>query len=172
MRVHPAGSPWGSDRERGSGTIWVLTLCTLVWFSTIAVILVVSVRTDRHRAATAADLAALAGAREAAEGRRHACGLARHTASANGARLTHCTLSGLTLDVGVDVPARLWPGRVSARARAGPLGAASAPEPPLPDQAAAHSPPAAPGHPPPGRWATADGAAPKRLPEPHDGLEA
>jgi len=83
--------------DRGSGTVWVLVLCALVWFCACAAVTAASVRIDRHRAATAADLAALSGAAEAARGAEHACALARRTAAANRARLTDCALSGLTL---------------------------------------------------------------------------
>ncbi|CAM3660809.1 hypothetical protein GCM10009799_46990 [Nocardiopsis rhodophaea] len=109
--------------DLGSGTVWVLTLCAVVWFSAFAAVLVASARADRHRSATAADLAALAGAEQAAQGRRRSCSVAREVARANGARLVDCRLAGLTLRVEVDVPARLWPGSVPAEARAGPVTA-------------------------------------------------
>ncbi|GAA3729472.1 secretion/DNA translocation related TadE-like protein [Spinactinospora alkalitolerans] len=113
--------PAPRHRETGSGTVWVLVLCALIWFCAFTSVLVASVRTDRHRAAAAADLAALAGARQAARGSERACATAVKAAEANGARLTSCEVSGLTMDVRVRVPARMWPGTMAADARAGPL---------------------------------------------------
>jgi secretion/DNA translocation related TadE-like protein len=78
----------------------------------------------RHRATTAADLAALAAAVHAVEG-RDACAGAATIASANAAELTACTTSpGAVVDVTVGVPVRL--GRLgvvtaTASARAGPV---------------------------------------------------
>ncbi|MBB6174160.1 secretion/DNA translocation related TadE-like protein [Nocardiopsis mwathae] len=109
--------------DLGSATVWVLALGAVIWFSAFTAVLVASVRIDRHRAATAADLAALAGAAQSAHGPRRACAVADATAAANGARLVGCTLRGLILHVEVEIPARMWPGAVPARARAGPVSA-------------------------------------------------
>ncbi|MFC4564001.1 Rv3654c family TadE-like protein [Nocardiopsis mangrovi] len=109
--------------DRGSGTVWTLLLCVIVWCTALAVVVVAGVRVDRHRAATAADLAAVAGAREAARGTRPACAAARDVAAANGARLTSCTVSGLILHAEVSTPTRTWPGATTARAAAGPVEA-------------------------------------------------
>ncbi|GAB3453606.1 hypothetical protein GCM10027570_32880 [Streptomonospora sediminis] len=101
--------------------MWVLTLCALVLFAAAAVALVTAVRVDRHRASTAADLAAIAGAQRAAEGRQASCSTARSVAQANGAAMTRCSLAGdLSLRVSVRVQARLWTGSVTSHARAGP----------------------------------------------------
>ncbi|MDA8370190.1 MAG: flp pilus-assembly TadE/G-like family protein [Nocardiopsaceae bacterium] len=118
---------WAAGPETGSGTIWVLTLCLLIWFTAFTVVLVAGIRTDRHRAATAADLAALAGAGQAAQGQDRSCAAARRTAEANGARLVDCALTGLVLQAKVRVPARTWPGTVTARARAGPVEGGDSP---------------------------------------------
>ena len=79
-------------------------------------------RGGRHAAETAADLAALAGARNAILGESGACDHARDVARENGARLVSCRLDGLDAVVEVE---RALPGRmaafgpVRARARAG-----------------------------------------------------
>ncbi|MFC3999953.1 Rv3654c family TadE-like protein [Nocardiopsis sediminis] len=113
----------GTAPDRGSGTVWTLVLCMIVWFTALAVLVVAGVRADRHRAATAADLAAVAGARDAAHGSRLACATAREVAAANDARLTSCTVTGLILHTEVSTPTRTWPGNVTARAAAGPVEA-------------------------------------------------
>ncbi len=100
--------------DRGSGTVWVLTFAMLVWACVVAIVVVASVRVDRHRAAAAADLAALAGAEQAASGADRACAVARRTAHANQARLVDCTVSGLTVTVTVAVPGRIGPAQLTA----------------------------------------------------------
>ncbi|WP_255429674.1 Rv3654c family TadE-like protein [Streptomonospora sp. PA3] len=107
--------------DSGSATVWVLMLCSVVLFVGSAVVLVAGVRVDRHRAATAADLAALSGAQRLAEGPRAACAAARATAEANGASLIRCRHGAdLSLYVSTRVHVRLWPDTVTAHARAGP----------------------------------------------------
>lgn len=71
------------------------------------------------RAATAADLAALAAADSAAVAGPAPCGEAERTAQANGAALTACALEGGEVTVTVRVPAGLL-GEMIGRARAGP----------------------------------------------------
>lgn len=114
-RYPPAGS------DTGSGTIWVLTLCVLIWFCALTVVTLAGIRTDRHRAATAADLAALSGARQVGSENGSPCAMAREVATKNEANLTDCVVSGLTVYTEVRVSARVWPGEVRARARAGPV---------------------------------------------------
>ncbi|WP_369406298.1 Rv3654c family TadE-like protein [Nocardiopsis trehalosi] len=116
--------------DAGSGTVWVLTGCVLAWVAALAVICVAGVRTDRHRAASAADLAALAAARHAVDRPDRVCAMARRTAADNGARLTSCTVAGLEVTVEVVLPARTWPATVTARAAAGPGSGAPHPRPP------------------------------------------
>lgn len=120
--------PWPS--ETGSGTIWVLVLCVLLWFVAAVVVIVASLRVDRQRAITAADLAALAAAREAVFGASRACERAAETAASNAAELRGCDLTGYEVTVEVAVPVRLWPeASVTAEARAGPVTGAGL-EPP------------------------------------------
>lgn len=71
--------------DTGSATVWWVCLSLLLWFLTLVAVLTATARLDRDRAATAADLAALAAASRAAHGTEPACGRARVTAEANGA---------------------------------------------------------------------------------------
>ncbi|OBY29842.1 helicase [Mycolicibacter kumamotonensis] len=77
----------------------------------------------RHRAQTAADLAALAGARLVPAGAETACAQARRLAARLGAGESDCAVDGLDLvmTVAVAIPGwRIGPAR--ATARAGPAG--------------------------------------------------
>ncbi|MDA2809291.1 hypothetical protein O4J56_01455 [Nocardiopsis sp. RSe5-2] len=109
--------------DSGSGTVWVLVVCALVWTAAVAAVIVGGARVDRHHAGAAADLAALAGARRAAEGADRSCAAAARTARANGAQVESCATEGLEVVVEVSVPVRTWPTRAHARARAGPVEA-------------------------------------------------
>ncbi|HEV7212893.1 MAG TPA: Rv3654c family TadE-like protein [Blastococcus sp.] len=110
--------------ERGSATVWVLLLAGLIAVLGAAGVLVGGAFVGRHRAAAAADFAALAGAGRAVVGDRSACATAADVASANGASLRSCRLlPGAVVDVSVTVPVRLGPLGVlqaAGRARAGP----------------------------------------------------
>ncbi|MDQ6657630.1 MAG: flp pilus-assembly TadE/G-like family protein [Actinomycetota bacterium] len=77
----------------------------------------------RHRAESAADLAALAGAARVLAGQQAACEMARTIAVANGAALDGCELVGFDLRVTVWLDAVLGPlgGSATGRARAGPV---------------------------------------------------
>jgi secretion/DNA translocation related TadE-like protein len=68
----------------------------------------------RHRAGSAADLAALAAADRALDGERPACALAARVASAQGAVLRRCVVVGEISDVTAAV------GSAQVRSRAGP----------------------------------------------------
>jgi secretion/DNA translocation related TadE-like protein len=117
-RRRPAG-------DRGSATVWVVALSGVLAAIGVAVLLVGAAVVGRHRAAGAADLAALAGAESAVRGRPDACAAAERVAGANGARLTGCTVDpGAVVDVAVEVHVRLGPlgtRSATARARAGPV---------------------------------------------------
>lgn len=114
--------------ERGSATLWVLALASVIWFVGVAGVLAANVRAVRHQAGVAADLAALAAAGRAAQGQEVACSVARGIARANGGRLRACVVSGAVADVTVEVPLpSLFASLVDAdgvmmRARAGPVG--------------------------------------------------
>lgn len=115
------------DRARGSATIWVLALASLIWFLGIAGTLGASVRATRHQAAAAADMAALAAADQAARGPAFACRRARQVAQESGGRVGSCVIEGATADVTVAVPLPSLLGSlvetktVMMRARAGPV---------------------------------------------------
>ncbi|WP_448625657.1 Rv3654c family TadE-like protein [Geodermatophilus sp. URMC 64] len=115
------------DSERGSATVWVLALAGVLAAVGLAAVLVGAAVTARHRAGTAADLAALAAALVAAGGEPVACAAAARAAAANGAELTSCTVGGgAVVELTVAVPVRLGPlgqFRATGRARAGPVGA-------------------------------------------------
>jgi secretion/DNA translocation related TadE-like protein len=91
-----------------------------------AAVLVAAAVTARHRAGSAADLAALAAAGRAVTGEPDACAVAAEIADRNAARLATCTVEeGGVVAVTVAVPVRLGPlGLYDAtgRARAGPVG--------------------------------------------------
>lgn len=110
--------------DDGFATVWtawavcgLLTLYALLMWLGAAVL-------ARHRAAGAADLAALAGATSATDGTAEACAQARLVTGRMGAQLTSCAVDGH--DVLVQVTARP-PGALSGfgpaigRARAGPV---------------------------------------------------
>ncbi len=113
------------DREHdaGSATVLVLGLTAVVWVAGLAVLLLAQVANARERAATAADLAALAGASHVVTG--DSCRAAGRIATAQSAELGSCRVDGWTVQVTARVPLR-GPLRVfppaSARARAGPSG--------------------------------------------------
>ena len=110
--------------ERGSATVWVIALSGVLAVLAAAVVLMGAATVARHRAGTAADLAALAAAGRAVLGEPDACGSAARVARANGAALVSCSVDDAAVaEVRVDVPVHLGGLGVhvaSARARAGP----------------------------------------------------
>ena len=105
--------------------MWLVGLATLVGLMTSVGVVRGCAVVARHRAGSAADLAALAGAVSAQQtaGGVEPCGLAARIAGRNGARLASCLRTGD--DVEVVVTRRLVLGRLGrwqaiARARAGP----------------------------------------------------
>jgi secretion/DNA translocation related TadE-like protein len=78
----------------------------------------------RHRAETAADLGALAGAREVVRGRDVACARAQAVVAGNGARLVACSVEGWAVVVVAATSCVCVPsvsGDAAGRARAGPV---------------------------------------------------
>lgn len=78
----------------------------------------------RHRAESAADLAALGGAREAVRGADVACARAREIAEGNGSRLVDCVVEGWSVRVITARTCGCLPsvsGAATGRARAGPV---------------------------------------------------
>ncbi len=115
-------------RDRGSVTIWAAALAGLIWLGCSAALLYGGAVTGRHRAETAADLAALAAAVHVPDGAPTACARAASVAARNGGSLRGCRVVGDDVEVGVSMPVRL--GRLGvraahARARAGPVAGAS-----------------------------------------------
>lgn len=80
----------GAVRQRGSATVLTAGGVAATVVVLAAALLVVGVVHDVHRARSAADLAALAGAAPLVEGGSADCSGARSVAAANGARLTSC----------------------------------------------------------------------------------
>ena len=112
----------GAAVKRHDGFVTVAALALLGVLVAVAALLglLVSAATARHRAATAADLAALAGAQHVLD---DPCAAAASFAHANGARLTACEVLGATVLVRVEVrpPGLLGTlGTAHATARAGP----------------------------------------------------
>jgi secretion/DNA translocation related TadE-like protein len=105
--------------QRGSATVYVLSLVVLLLAVTVGVAGFAGLATAKHRATAAADLVALAAASAAGEG----CPVAADTARSNGARLTSCRREGSDVTVTVVIVARAPFGlrpEVTAIARAGP----------------------------------------------------
>jgi secretion/DNA translocation related TadE-like protein len=100
--------------------VWVLALSGVLAVLGAACLVVGLAVVTRHRAGTAADMAALAGAGRAVVGSPDACTAAAAVARADGATLDGCdTLPDGTVTVGVRVAVRLGPfGTFPARARA------------------------------------------------------
>ncbi|MEU6405445.1 Rv3654c family TadE-like protein [Streptomyces sp. NPDC046985] len=106
--------------DRGSATVWsvgaIALLCVVFGVGLALGQAVVT----RHRAAGAADLAALAAAEHWAQGRAPACAAADRVARAQGAWLARCALTGDVSDVTAVSRRGLFTAR--SRARAGPPG--------------------------------------------------
>jgi secretion/DNA translocation related TadE-like protein len=116
-----ARSPGAGDR--GAATVWTAGAIAALLAVTMLVVWLGVAATTRHRAASAADLAALAAAGVAVEGERVACGKARWVTDRMGVELRRCRLKGAEALVEVvAVPPGALAGFSPAegRARAGP----------------------------------------------------
>lgn len=113
--------------ERGAAIVWALALVWVLLLVGFAAAGVTAQTIARQRAATAADIAALAGA----QGLGDPCVFAERSARANGMALASCTIEGSDVTVEVTAPPPAVVGRllavlgrdappVSATARAGP----------------------------------------------------
>jgi secretion/DNA translocation related TadE-like protein len=118
----------GHDRanaaDRGAASVWAAVGVLVVLTVATAVVWVVAATTTRHRAESAADLAALAAAVLAPDGERSACGRARWVAERMRVELRSCRLAGWDALVEVTAePSGLFAtlGPAAARARAGPV---------------------------------------------------
>jgi hypothetical protein len=143
-----SGARTGKEADGGSASLWLLALMMVVWVVAAAFVVGGVAIAARHRAATAADLSALAGAAALAKAvqdsaamngsatpsrpedmvlRGIACAAAESTAAANGAQLLRCDVDGLTVAVIASVQVRGLAhlaarsgDSVTARAKAGP----------------------------------------------------
>ena len=110
-------------RDAGSGSVLVLTLTAVLLLVGVVTTSLGAVAVARQRAASAADLSALAAAGQALEGAAASCARAAEIARRVEAELTACTLDGDVVDVVAEVrpPGPLGRlGTARARARAGP----------------------------------------------------
>ncbi|MFB6958623.1 Rv3654c family TadE-like protein [Streptomyces sp. NPDC056309] len=111
--------------DRGSATVWSVGAIALLCVVFGIGLALGQAAVDRHRAAGAADLAALAAAGHWAEGGAAACARADEVARAQGTRLVRCAIVGDTSDV--TAAAERGPFTAEVRARAGPAAPADAP---------------------------------------------
>lgn len=140
------------SRDRGSATVWA-ALATTALCAVFAVILAMGQAVvARHRAGSAADLAALAAAGHALRGAEAACARAAEVAGAQGAEVVRCAVAGGIADV--TARADFGPYAPAVRSRAGPPDAlpASGPGagPTAPSATAPGRPAPGPGPPSPG----------------------
>lgn len=111
--------------EQGSGTVLVVAATGVLLVLTLAGLQLGAAATAAHRARTAADLSALAGATALQEGSGEACTVVAVVAGRNGAKLMACSLGAeesVAVRVSIGVSIR-WPGvpdHAVASARAGP----------------------------------------------------
>ncbi|MEU9202410.1 Rv3654c family TadE-like protein [Streptomyces sp. NPDC048332] len=112
----------GRPRDQGLATVWAAVTTTTLCVVFAVVLALGQVVAVRHRAAGAADLAALAAADRALEGAVAACGSARSVAAAQGAEVVRCAVQGEIADVTARV--RRGPYAPEVRSRAGPPTAA------------------------------------------------
>ena len=131
------------DDDIGTASVWALSMAMVLWVCVAGVVLAGVAVVARHRAATAADMAALAGASMLARSESqpesvgasdvggfpggNACAVANAVALANDAIVTSCQVTANVVDLtaSVRIPVLgllggLGLDSVSARARAGP----------------------------------------------------
>ncbi|WP_425832221.1 Rv3654c family TadE-like protein [Streptomyces fractus] len=108
-------------RDRGSATVWVAMAMAAVGVVFGAVLAMGQAVEARHRAGSAADLAALAAADHWTEGGAKACALAARVARAQAAGVVRCTVRGEVSEVTAAAGHGTF--RSEVRARAGPEAA-------------------------------------------------
>jgi secretion/DNA translocation related TadE-like protein len=111
------------ETDGGAATIWAVAAIAVVLLFATGILAIGAATVTRHRAAGAADLAALAAADYAPDGEQAACGWARWVADRMRVRLDSCHLDGwrALVQTSADPPgplARL--GAATAHAMAGP----------------------------------------------------
>ncbi|MFD5817505.1 Rv3654c family TadE-like protein [Streptomyces sp. NPDC127038] len=109
-----------TSSDRGSATVWTVGAIAMLCVVFGAVLSMGHAVLVRHRAAGAADLAALAAADHWSDGGAAACARAERVAQAQGARLVRCEVEGQISDVTAASGSGLITAEV--RARAGPPG--------------------------------------------------
>ncbi|MFI1888822.1 Rv3654c family TadE-like protein [Streptomyces jumonjinensis] len=114
-----------TGRDRGSATVWAALAATVLCLVFAAVLAMGQVVAVRHRAAGAADLAALAAAGHALPSPAAACGKAAEVARAQGAEVVRCAVRGEIAEVTARV--RFGPYAPEIRSRAGPAEAVGVP---------------------------------------------
>ena len=110
-------------RDDGSATVLVLAVCGAVTAAAALLAGTGVAAVTRHRAALAADAAALAAAADVTLLPGSVCASAAKALAANGARLVECRVDGAVVVVRARVSAPRWIGWAGAaegRARAGP----------------------------------------------------
>jgi secretion/DNA translocation related TadE-like protein len=115
---------WADDR--GSASLWLLGVALAVLLLAGTVAMAGGLLVARHRAQSAADLGALAGALRAVEGPGVACPAADRIVRANGGRMVACRVEGLDVVLTVRVAGPAGWGAAEASARAGPARASPA----------------------------------------------
>ena len=112
------------EAERGSATLYAAFALVALTALAVTVSGFTALEAAKHRAAAAADLAALAAARALQDG-ADPCASAADLAARNGAEVAECTVDGRTVTViahteGPQLLGRAW--TFESAARAGPAG--------------------------------------------------
>jgi secretion/DNA translocation related TadE-like protein len=110
--------------DSGSATVLALMICAVVTAALSLVAAVTLVLYGQHRAASSADLAALAGAAHLDEGAPTVCAAAAAVARANHTVLVRCQSNSSSVSVSVRLVVHAawwtsWTGQIVGRARAG-----------------------------------------------------
>ncbi|MFF3451280.1 Rv3654c family TadE-like protein [Streptomyces sp. NPDC002667] len=113
---------WPASSDRGSATVWAVGAIAALCAVFGAVLTMGQAVVVRHRAAGAADLAALAAADRWSDGGAAACARAERVALAQGAWLVRCEVEGQISDV--TAASGTGPITAEVRSRAGPPGLA------------------------------------------------
>lgn len=132
-RVRTARAAAGRGADAGSATVWLVAFAVLGCAAFTATLAVGAAAGARHRAESAADLAALAAADRLLLDVDGGCGRAAGIAAAQAATVVSCTVDReadaveLVAEVPVGgLPVRLPVGPARARSRAGPVRATAA----------------------------------------------
>ncbi|KEG40888.1 MULTISPECIES: Rv3654c family TadE-like protein [Streptomyces althioticus group] len=117
-------------RDHGSASVWCVGAVAVLCVVFGVVLALGHAVVVRHRAASGADLTALAAADHWEHGAAEACARADRVARAQDARLVRCVMTGEVSDV--SVASGVGPFTAEVRARAGPPGPAQPPPAPRP----------------------------------------